>query len=134
MATFYLDSCVLIYLHEGPTELASSLAGRLFPSISPPTLCVSELTRLECRVVPVRTRDAELLAEYDAFFALPALLHVPLSRTVFDRATHLRADRGLKTPDALHLAAAIEAGCDEFWTNDLRLRGATDEVRIVGIR
>ncbi len=34
----------------------------------------------------------------------------------------LRARNGIQTPDALHLAAAIEGGCQEFWTNDKRLR------------
>ena len=30
-------------------------------------------------------------------------------------------DYNLKTPDALHLAAAIIGGCQEFWTQDHRL-------------
>jgi predicted nucleic acid-binding protein len=44
-----------------------------------------------------------------------------IQNTTFDLATELRARHGLKVPDALHLAAAIEGGCDEFWTNDTRL-------------
>jgi predicted nucleic acid-binding protein len=42
------------------------------------------------------------------------------------RAAQLRADLNLKTPDALHLAAAIEAGCDRVLTNDNRLSKCTD--------
>ncbi len=38
----------------------------------------------------------------------------------------MRADLGFKTPDALHLAAAIEGGCDRFLTNDARLSRCTD--------
>ena len=34
---------------------------------------------------------------------------------------------GIKTSDALHLAAALESGCSEFWTNDLRLPSAIEE-------
>jgi len=33
-------------------------------------------------------------------------------------------DGGLKTPDAVHLAAALNARCDELRTNDLRLANA----------
>lgn len=46
---------------------------------------------------------------------------VELNLAVFERATLLRANSPLKTPDALHLAAVIHAGCDEFWTNDTQL-------------
>jgi predicted nucleic acid-binding protein len=46
---------------------------------------------------------------------------VTLSREVMDRATAIRAQYGLKTPDAIHLAAAVAAGCDVFLTNDHRL-------------
>ena len=36
-------------------------------------------------------------------------------------AAQLRAATGLKTPDALQLAAALGAGCRSFLTNDRRL-------------
>ena len=36
-----------------------------------------------------------------------------LSRVVFDLATDLRARHRLKTPDALHQAAAIRTRCDD---------------------
>ncbi len=44
-----------------------------------------------------------------------------MSDAVFERATRLRADHRLKTPDALHLATAMRHSCVEFWTNDDRL-------------
>lgn len=47
-----------------------------------------------------------------------------MSQAVFEQATELRAQHRLSTPDALHLAAAIDAGCEEFWTNDRRLECA----------
>lgn len=49
---------------------------------------------------------------------------------IFERATDLRAKYlKLKTPDALHLAAAIESGCDAFVTNDFGLKVIT-EIRV----
>jgi predicted nucleic acid-binding protein len=44
-----------------------------------------------------------------------------LNSAVYDRAAEIRAQHGFKTPDAIHLAAAIESGCDRFLTNDRRL-------------
>lgn len=65
---------------------------------------------------------------------MPSYRFVPLNKAVFDLATELRAQHGLKTPDALHLAAAISAGCDEFWTNDLRLtQAAQGRIRTISL-
>jgi predicted nucleic acid-binding protein len=89
-------------------------------------LAITDLTRLECRVGAMKRQDAAVLASFDAFFARPEVVHVPLTAAVFDRATRLRVDLNFKTPDALHLAAAIESGCDRFLTNDLRLSRCTD--------
>jgi predicted nucleic acid-binding protein len=45
-----------------------------------------------------------------------------VDREVFRQAARLRADfAGLKTPDAIHLATALQHRCNEFWTNDGRL-------------
>jgi len=49
------------------------------------------------------------------------VLLIPLPRSVYDRATYIRAAHNFKTADALHLAAAIEGGCQAFLTNDFRL-------------
>ena len=67
---------------------------------------------------PLRERDAATLAAYDAFFAAARVVIVELGSTVVDRATEIRARFGLKTPDALHVAAALEAGADVFVTGD----------------
>ena len=43
-----------------------------------------------------------------------------------DRATEIWAQYGFKTPDAIHLAAAVASGCNVFLTNDHRLDRFTD--------
>jgi predicted nucleic acid-binding protein len=67
----------------------------------------SDLTRLECRVWPIREGDDELLRQFDDFFASEDLTRIPITAETFDLATDLRGLHGTKTPDALHLAAAI---------------------------
>ncbi len=69
--------------------------------------------------MPIRNNDDACLQKFDCFFELCEM--IPLDRAVFERATMLRAHSGIRTPDAVHLAAAIEGGCQEFWTNDKRL-------------
>lgn len=121
MERVYLDAAVMIYYIERRAPWYSRVLTRL--TATPVRVVVSDLTRLECRVKPVRTGDAVLLAEFDAAFA--AAEPVPITTAVFDRATEIRAAHGFKTPDALHLAAAVEGGCDVFLTNDHRLDAFT---------
>lgn len=129
----YPDTCILIYLVEDRAHWAQTIRQRLEPVLEPvPELVFSELTRLECRVQPLKTGNMLALQVFDQFFATRGYRYQAMDRKVFDLATQLRAQHSLKTPDALHLAAAISAGCDEFWTNDQRLtKAAQSKLRIV---
>jgi predicted nucleic acid-binding protein len=89
-------------------------------------VAVSELSRLECRVKPIRLGDAAVLAIYDGFFGRPDVTLVPITAAVFDRATMIRAARNFSLADSLHLATAVAGGCDRFLTNDHRLAGFPD--------
>lgn len=125
MRTLYWDSCVLIYRLQDIEPWNSRIAAALSTVIQP-RVVVSELTRLECRVKPLREGDLSTLEKFDGFFASPTIGYAPLSRSVFDLAADLRARYRLKTPDALHLAAAVQIGCVELWTNDRRLEQAAE--------
>ena len=129
----YPDSCVLIYLLENRQPWAMAIRNRLMPAADPwPTLVFSDLTRLECRTHPLKVGDTARLAVFDQLFQTRGYEVRALNGDVFDLATNLRAEHGLKTPDALHLAVAIHAGCDEFWTNDYRLqRAAQNRITVV---
>lgn len=133
MAGLYWDACVLIYrlqdVEPWKRRIASALA-----TIPAPKLVVSELGRMECRVKPLREADLATLAKYDTFFAATTLGWVPYNRPVCDLAADLRARHALKTPDALHLAAAIIGECSELWTNDRRLeQAAAGRLRVVSV-
>jgi predicted nucleic acid-binding protein len=122
----YLDANIIIYHVEakpiwGPR--ATAWLAALYAAGHTPV--ISDLTRMECRVRPLRWGDVALLAAYDAFFAAPGLEVIGLTAAVCDKATELRAAHNFKTPDALHLAAAIVHGCDRFLTNDTRLSACT---------
>ena len=68
-----------------------------------------------------------LLQDFDDYFANTIVEMIPLTRDVVDHATEIRAQYNFKTPDSLHLAAAIISNCDVFLTNDQRLN------RFIGI-
>jgi predicted nucleic acid-binding protein len=128
---YYLDTAPVVYLVERVPELGAQVWARL--SADDVEAVASDLTRLECRVKPLRAADPARLADFDAFFAGLVVETVPLARAVIDRATEIRATYGYKTPDAIHLSAALEARCDVFLTNDRRLAGFPDlRVELVG--
>lgn len=132
----YLDSCVVMYLVEKREPWLSELERRLLPpSGRVPEVYFSDLTRMECRVGPKRNPAlVEHLPDYDKFFDAPGFSRIPLDTRVFDLATDLRAEYSLKTPDALHLAAAMRAQCDELWTADKQFFAVeTQPLRIVSI-
>lgn len=54
----------------------------------------------------------------------------PVSVAIAERAAHLRAQYRLRTPDAIHIATAMIAGCDAFLTNDLNLK-RVQEIRVL---
>ena len=114
----YLDSAPLIYLVEHVPQYGDMVVRRLSAT---DILIASDLSRLECRIKPIRDGDAMLLDEFDRFFAESVGEVIALSRDVIDRATEIRARYGFKTPDAIHLAAASLSNCELFLTNDQRL-------------
>jgi len=123
----FLDTNVLIYFIENPPSWGPRAVARLVVlGAAGDTPVVSDLTRMECRVKPLKTGDIALLAAFDGFFVSPGLEVVGLTAAVCDRPTLLRAGHNFKTPDALQLAAAIVHGCDRFLTNDKRLSACKD--------
>ena len=134
MARVYVDSCIIIYLLEGPASLRETIRSAFQPRQGNRSIfCFSDLTRLECRVGPRQKADDALLGLFDLFFISRDAESIPLSRKVFDLATELRAGYRLKTPDAIHLAAAIDGECTELWTNDDRFSKAAGNRLLVKI-
>ena len=127
MRRAYIDACLLIYWVERAGPVAEA-AIRWLEAQTDATLCVSPLVRLEVLVGPMRRGDAALLRAYEALLAQQ--LWLSMGDQAFSQALLLRAQHGLKTPDALHLATALHHGCTEFWTNDDRLKAAVGALAV----
>jgi len=63
-----------------------------------------------------------LLERYDGLFGADRVRVLDISRSVIDRATELRGRYGFKSPDAIHLATAMDSAVSEFWTGDAALQ------------
>jgi len=126
MRKVYLDSCIAIYLVEEHSSLCAGIEEALANLNG--IVCYSPLTELECLVLPLRLKRNDLVEKFHRFFELNIQLTMP--DTVYREAARLRAEFGLKTSDALHLATARFHDCSELWTNDDRLACVADGVAV----
>ena len=118
----FLDTCPVIYFVEQPPVWGPKASARLAVlRAAGEQLAVSDLVRMECLVGPLKSGDATVLASYQAFFTAPGVQVLPMAAAVYDRAASIRATHGFKPLDSLHLATAVEHGCQLFLTNDARL-------------
>ncbi|MDR1430565.1 MAG: type II toxin-antitoxin system VapC family toxin [Propionibacteriaceae bacterium] len=120
MGLIYLDTCLVIYLVENHP----GFGGRVAERIAQPDLAfaTSGLVKMECLVGPMKANDQALLSRYP--LVLSRFHNLSATEAVFEQAARIRADHGLRTPDALHLAIAKAGGCTALWTNDDRFAKA----------
>ena len=118
-----VDTAVFIYFIEENPQFAP-LIDPLFREADQGAreLVTSALTLLEVLVVPYRAGDRALADRYEALLTRSRGIRlVDLTRDHVRAAAQLRATTGVKTPDALQLAAALGTNCKTFLTNDRRL-------------
>ena len=86
------------------------------------TLASSELVTLETLIKPLRDGNARLEMLFRSILASAEMDLIPASLATWEDAARIRAETGLATPDALHAATALGAGCAAFITNDTDFR------------
>jgi predicted nucleic acid-binding protein len=116
----YLDSVLCVYALENRDLRGEQTRRALAKGAA--RFCVSPLVVMECLVRPLREHDIALEMSYREFFREFDMLDIALD--AYQLAARVRATSSLKTPDALHLAAAQQGGCAELWTADRSLAAA----------
>lgn len=123
-----LDTSAFIYHVEGHPVYARRV-GSVFREIERgrPRGVTSTLTFLEVLVGPYRAGDQERRVALSGLLAsFPGVDWFALDLAVADRAASLRGRYRLRTPDAIQLATALEAGAEAFLTNDHQLSRVTE--------
>lgn len=98
---------------------------------------ISELTHTECLVPLFGAGSGQRLSDFLRFFCGPNLRTVSLTTAMHYRASAIRGahcypaappalPKRYGLADALHLAAAVESGCQTFLTNDSQLANFPD--------
>lgn len=96
-----------------------------------PTAVTSVVTLAEVLVQPLAKGDQKLLQEFRSLlFKGKNLSTLSIDAQIAEHAADLRARYRLRTPDALQIAVALNAGCQAFLTNDIALKRVT-ELRVL---
>ncbi|MBZ0275420.1 MAG: type II toxin-antitoxin system VapC family toxin [Anaerolineae bacterium] len=91
----------------------------------------SVITLTEILMKPIQANNQSLIDTYRELLTGTDFIHLTaITPEIAERAAHLRARYNIRTPDALHIAAAITAECNAFLTNDLALKRVT-EIRVI---
>ena len=129
-----LDSAPLIYFIEQRKPYVDLLRP-VFRAVEEGqfSLVTSVVTLLEVMVQPIRHDDEALANNYQDILLNGTNIRMePVTLTIAQVAAELRAESRLKTPDAIHLATALQHQAAAFLTND-RDFGDTGSLKILRI-
>lgn len=128
ISKLYVDSAPLIYYVEENLAYVDKMEHILYLVENTSFEAVSSvLTLSEVLVVPVRMGAHHLAQQYRSILMNREFCTLaPISAEIAIRAAAIRARYGLRTPDALHAAAAIKTECDAMLTNDRHFRRVED--------
>jgi predicted nucleic acid-binding protein len=122
-AIVYVDTSIVIYTVENHASywqllqpLWSKLRNREVQIFS------SEVLIMETLTGPLRDNNQQLLQDYERFLFQSGMVLVPISQNLLKEAAQLRATTNLRTPDAIHVATALDTESTLFLTNDRRIR------------
>lgn len=116
----YLDTAPLIYyLEENPVSF--SFLDELFKKNERGDFRFysSSIIITEVLTLPFKLGNKELVDRYEYFLNQSEFFHlINVNPVIAKRSAELRSEYGLKLPDAVHFATALEAKVDFFLTND----------------
>jgi hypothetical protein len=135
---YYLDTVIVIYAVEGsPADQHRAMSHLDTLEHAGHRFAISGLTHTECLVPVFGPGNGQRLSDFFRFFHGANLRTVSMTAAMHIRASAIRGGHTYPAippappqryglADALHLAAAIESGCDAFLTNDNQLANFPD--------
>ena len=132
----FFDTAPFIYLIENNPTFYQTVDDLIFELVKNNVVFhTSVLTQTEFSVQPMKLHRFDLITDYETLLSEMAFEVHPISLSIAKRAAELRSKYvSLKTLDALQLATALEAACNQFITNDKGLKKVDEnDMKIVVI-
>jgi len=130
-----LDTSIFIY-HFEENEKYLPVTEMLFAGVEDGkwNAVTSIISLLEIIVKPLQLGENRAARKYEALIMnFPNLTVVDINRDIARQAAKLRAKYGIKTPDAIQIAACSTMGAEIFICNDNRLKKVRDEIHTIVI-
>ena len=133
----YFDANIFIYLIEGNTKY-DHIIEELRDLILHEAFSVHSCDMVISEILPPMVKNDDQKAikgTIDLLCNSGAVFLGSVSREICIQAGFLRGKHGMSTPDALHVASAIEQECDVFLTNDkgIRVPGGMERILILDL-
>jgi predicted nucleic acid-binding protein len=130
----YLDTAPLIYYVEENQSYIDRMDALIDHIEQASIVAVSSvITLTEVLNYPIRLGRSDLEQTYrNILLHNDTFMLMTVTAKIAESSAHLRARYNLRTPDALHLATALEASCQTFLTNDLALK-RVQEIRVLAL-
>ena len=128
----HLDANIFILFVEAAYASGSALH-QIFDGIGKHRWAVvtSELSLAEVLVRPIQLRNEKMIAIYEAVLQFcPGLERCAIDLATLRSCARIRADHGLKLPDAIHVASALATNCQFLITEDKRVR-SVDQLQVL---
>ena len=120
---FFDTNPIIYYFDAHPSYARKVYQFLVFNKMNGCDYCTSVITNAEFLCKPLACFDFDKIQEYDRFIQDFGFSVVPITDPIAWRAAQIRVKyKGIKLPDAVQLAAAIEHRCDTFLTNDAQLK------------
>jgi predicted nucleic acid-binding protein len=130
----YFDVNPIIYFIEKNTQFAETVTP-VFEMIGDGSILAftSELSLTEILIKPIRDNLNQVIQAHKELLLDPELFTLILpNQDTFLLAAELGGKLSMRTPDAIHMACAIQSKCKYFITNDKGIK-STSDVTVVQI-
>jgi predicted nucleic acid-binding protein len=130
----YFDANPIIYFIEQNTQFTEAVTP-IFEMIGDGSILAftSELSLTEVLIKPIRDNRIQVIQTHKELLLDPELFTlISPNQDTFLLAAELGGKLSMRTPDAIHMACAIESKCKYFITNDRGIK-STGDVSIVQI-
>ncbi len=126
----YFDTNIFIYLLEGSEPFVAALR-EVRDLIADQRITVVSCDLVHAEILPLHARRNDQQAIERIIGFLRFFEPLPVSPQIMIHAGILRGETGMRTPDAVHVASAIQGGCELFLTNDTGIRVPANMTRIL---